>query len=122
MYRETEARGRARRGAQPFELAPGRSGVGVVAGMELDRRRAGFGAGTQLRVVGVDEEAHADARRRESTDRRVHAGHLPRDVEPALGGQLLAPLRHEAGGVGTDAYGELDHRVGHRHLEVQRDP
>ncbi len=43
-----------------------------------------------------------------------------RDVEPALGGDLLAPLGHQAGGVRPVRQGDAQHLLGDRHLQVQR--
>ena len=41
-------------------------------------------------------------------------------VEAALGGALLAPLRHDAGGVRPVAQRDRQHLVGRRHLQVER--
>ena len=41
-------------------------------------------------------------------------------VEAAFGGALLAPLRHEAGGVRPMPERDRQHLVGRRHLEVER--
>ena len=41
-------------------------------------------------------------------------------VEAALGGALLAPLGDDAGGVRLVAKRDLQHLLGRRHLEVQR--
>src|SRR5439155_26379157 len=62
-----------------------------------------------------------DAGRPEPLDRAAHALGVPRDIETTLGGELLAPLGHEAGVLGANAEREGHHRVGHRHLEVQLD-
>ncbi len=40
-------------------------------------------------------------------------------VEPALGGALLAPLRNDAGGVGSDPRRDLHHFARRRHFEVE---
>ena len=46
---------------------------------------------------------------------------LPGDVEPALGGALLAPLRHEAARrAALERSGDAEHLLGRRHLEVER--
>ena len=42
------------------------------------------------------------------------------DVEPALGGALLALLRHQAAGVRHVAQGDGQHLLGRRHLEIER--
>ena len=71
--------------------------VGVAAGVELDRVGADLVRGEQRVLARVDEQRDGDAggaepRRRPRSPRRGCA----RDVEPALGGQLLALLGHEA--------------------------
>jgi hypothetical protein len=43
-----------------------------------------------------------------------------RRVEPALGGELGALLRHDAGGMRLVAERDLQHLVGRRHLQVER--
>ena len=45
---------------------------------------------------------------------------LPGDIEAALGGALLAPLRHEAGGVRPGLDRDRHHLVGRRHFEIER--
>lgn len=45
---------------------------------------------------------------------------LPRRVEPAFGGALLALLRDEAHRVRHDVQRDADHLVGCRHFKVQR--
>ena len=45
---------------------------------------------------------------------------LPGGVEPALGGALLAPLRDDAGGVRLWRSAIVEHLLGRRHFEVQR--
>ena len=46
---------------------------------------------------------------------------VPTDgVEAALGGQLLALLGHDAGGVRLVAQGDFHHLLGRRHLEIER--
>ena len=41
-------------------------------------------------------------------------------VEAALGRALGALFRHKATGVGTDAQRDVEHRLGRRHLEIER--
>jgi hypothetical protein len=43
-----------------------------------------------------------------------------RHVEPAFGGQLLPPLRHDAGGVRARLQRDVHHLARRRHLEVER--
>ena len=46
---------------------------------------------------------------------------LRRDVEAALGGDLVPPLGHQHRHLRLDAAGDVDHLVGRRHLEVELD-
>ena len=50
----------------------------------------------------------------------ARAARAARDVEPALGGALLAALRHQAGGMRPRLDRDRDHLVGRRHFEVER--
>ena len=45
---------------------------------------------------------------------------LAGDVEPAFGGALLAPLRHQAGGMRLGPERDREHLVGRRHFEIER--
>ena len=45
---------------------------------------------------------------------------LAHHVEPALGRQLLPPLRHDAGRMRARLQRDVDHLARRRHLEVQR--
>jgi hypothetical protein len=56
-------------------------------------------------------------RRAVASAMRIGAAH---HVQAALGGDLLAALGHQAGGVRPGLQGDADHLVGDRHLEVQR--
>ena len=52
-----------------------------------------------------------------TTGLELHA--VEHHVEAALGGQLLAPLRHQRDLVGLDGQGEAQHLLGGGHLQVQ---
>ena len=68
--------------------------------MDLDHRRAERRRRLDLRGSARNEQRNADAGVAfSSRDHRRELIVLAGDVEPALGGALLAPLRHEAGGV-----------------------
>jgi hypothetical protein len=77
-------------------------------------------AGLDLLHVGADEQRHADPGRLQFRDDRHQVVVLPHHVEPALGGELLPPLRHDAGGVRPRLQRDVDHLAGCSHLEVQR--
>ncbi len=51
-----------------------------------------------------------------SRDQRLLTG----DIEPAFGGALGTPFRHQARGMRPGADRNRDHVVGRRHLEIQR--
>ena len=44
---------------------------------------------------------------------------LANQIQPTLGGELLAPLRHQATIVRTDALGNADHLLGGGHFQIQ---
>ena len=69
--------------------------------------------------LGLDEERHADAGRLQRLDDVAQMVLAPRHVEPALGGALLALLRHQAAGVRHVAQRDGEHLVGGGHLEVE---
>ena len=70
--------------------------------------------------IRIDEAGDAHARRSEPADHRSDGADPLDHVEPALGGHLLAPLRHQAGGVRPVSERDGLHLGGHRHLEVER--
>ena len=72
------------------------------------------------RELRLDEERHANAGALELADDPVQMSLLADDVEAAFGRALLAPLRHEAAGIGDMAQRDLEHLRRRRHLEVQR--
>jgi hypothetical protein len=88
--------------------------------VELDHRRAEPQRGFELALVGSDEQADADAGVLEPRDDRLQVVVLPGGVEPTLGGALLALLGHDAGRMRAVPERDLDHLVGRRHLEVER--
>ncbi len=90
-------------------------GVGVGAGVQLDPGRVQFLRQVDLVLVGVDEEAGFDAGGVHGVgDARNLVAEL-HDIEPALGGDLLAALGHETHGVRLQAERERGHlrRAGH---------
>ena len=95
-------------------------GMGVAAGVEFDDRRAEADGGGDLGLGRLDEQADADVRRAKLVDIISEVIVLPRGVEPALGGALLALLGDDAGGVRLMAKRDGEHLLGRRHFEVQR--
>ena len=103
----------------PLELFPGSgSGFGVGAGVDLHNRCAGRVGGVELRPVRRDEQRDADAGLPQREAGGAHPLQMTDHVQPALGGALLAPLRHQADVVRAHAQRERDHLVGHRALQI----
>ncbi len=107
--------------ALQLDLRLGPCQVAKAPGVQLDDRCAEADRRLDLARIGLDEQAHADIggaqfahHRRESV---VHAGR----IEPAFGGQLLAPFGHDAGGVRPVAERDGEHLVGRGHFQVERD-
>ncbi len=70
-------------------------------------------------VVGIDEEARPDAGAIEPRDAVGQAAVVPADIEPALGGDLLALLGHQGGLMRLQALGDVEHLLGAGHFEVE---
>ena len=94
--------------------------MGITASVELDDRRAEPDRRLDLLGRRLDEQADADACVQQARDDRLQAVVMPVRVEAALGGPLLALFGDDAGRVRTMAEGYLEHLVGRRHFEVQR--
>ena len=97
-----------------------RQRVAPGAGVQLDHRRAQGGGGVERLDRGFDEQRHPDPGAAELGDKRLEMVEAADHVEAALGGALGAVLRHQATGVRTDAERHVQHRLGRRHLEIQR--
>ena len=82
-------------------------------------RRARFAASSCRRSGSMKSETRMPASPSsldEALQMIVPAGR----VEPAFGGALLAPLRHDAGGMRPVPERDRQHLVGRRHLEIER--
>ena len=88
--------------------------------MELDHLGAHGGGGLDLGFRRLDEQADADAGVGQGLHHGGDARLVTGDGQTALGRDLLAPFRHQTGGVRTVAQGDGQHLVRHGHLEVQR--
>jgi hypothetical protein len=108
----------------PFRLGLGGvavdHGVAPAAGVDLDHGRSQLGRHLDLAGVGGDEQRHPDAGVVEPGDERRQRIVLADHVQSALGGEFLAPLRHQAHGVGFCGERDPQHILGRRHLEIQR--
>ena len=94
--------------------------MGETASVEFDDRCAEADGGSDLFLRRLDEEADADVRGAQSVDIISEVVVLPGGVQPALGGALLALFGDNAGGVRAVRQRDLQHLLGRRHLEVQR--
>ncbi len=117
MAFEAELGAQGRRLGDPLQL--GLLGLpldlAVAAGVQFDDRRTQRDRGLQLAGVGLDEQRDADAGIAQARDQGLQVVVLTGGVEPALGGPLLALLRHDAGGVRPVAQRDADHLLGRRH-------
>ncbi|MCY1186533.1 hypothetical protein D9M73_274140 [compost metagenome] len=95
--------------------------LGIAPGVQLHHRRAQANRRVDLPRIGFDEQRDADACLAQRRHQRCQRGELPRRIEPALGGPLLALFGHDARGVGAVPQGDRQHLVGRRHFQVERD-
>ncbi len=93
-------------------------GIGVTAGVDLDKGGATLGSRIDLNGIGIDKERNLRPHRGETGNGISHLVQLTGHVQTALGGHLGALLRHQTDEVGLDAAGDADHLFGHRHLQV----
>ena len=95
-------------------------GIAPGAGVNFDHRRAQFGGHLDLPRIGGDEQRHPDAGIVQSRDERRQRIVLADHVEPALGGEFFAALRHQAHRMRFGRQRDPQHVRGRRHLEIQR--
>ena len=93
-------------------------GVGEPPGVHLDDGGSGLQGRLDLARVRVDEERRAHSRRRQALAGVAHRREVSRDVEPTLGRQFLAALRHEATIGRADSLGHREAVGGDGHLQV----
>ena len=94
--------------------------LAIGAGVKLHDRRAEALRRVELAAVRLDEQRDADARLAELAHEALQVIVPAGRVEPAFGGALLAPLRHDAGGMRPMPERDRQHLVGRRHLEIER--
>ncbi len=93
----------------------------IRAGVDFADARAYPRRGLDLTDLGIDEHAADDAGLGQSRDRGLEPRLLRSDIEPPLGRDLLATLRHQHRHLGLERAGERDHFIGRGHLEVKLD-
>ena len=126
MYLEAERRAMTRGHREPFQVTPShfcvpvQSGVAISAGVKLNHRRAQPIRGVELARLGFDEERDPNARLAQFAHETLQMVVPSGSIEPAFGGPLLTPLRHDAGGVRSVAERDRQHLVGRRHFKVER--
>ena len=94
--------------------------IRIAPCVELHDRRTQDYRRFHLRGRGLDEQADPDTRRTKRLDHRRQGLTVPVGIESTLGGALLPPLGHDTGGVRAVAQRDLDHLVGRRHLQIER--
>ena len=94
--------------------------MGIFAGVEFDHRRLEPHCRVELALLGRDEQADADAGVAQPLDEWIEPVVLPGGVKSALGGAFFAPFGDDAGGVRFVAERDLQHLLGRRHFEVER--
>ena len=72
-----------------------------------------------LLQLGLHEEGDLDPGVLERLHHRPDLDAVQHDVEPALGRQLLAPLRHERHLVGLHGEGDAQHLLAGRHRQLE---
>ena len=96
-------------------------GLGIGTGVQLADGGAGPCGRLDLGRLGVDEDAGDDAVVGQPADGVGDGGFLGQDVEPALGGDLVAAFGHQHGHLGLEGNGDVDHLGRGSHLQVQLD-
>src|ERR1700694_4217549 len=87
--------------------------------MYFDVVGIGFGGRFYLVMVGIDEKADDNPAIMEFPDSVGNMLQIKPDIEPPLGGKLLALLRNKCATVGPYREGDADHLRGCRHLQIE---
>jgi len=93
--------------------------VRVGAGVQLDGQRAELAGAVDRMKVGTNEKTRPQPQRVEPSETVGDTAVVVRDVEPALGCDLFAPLWDERHLVRANSLGDREHFVGTGHLEVE---
>src|SRR3954462_12987834 len=117
---EAERSGVARAGHERFELCGVVEMVNVRARVELDRRGPQLARQVDRRAIRADEQARRNACFFHAFDSGANARRILRDVEAAFSGNLLASLGNEHYLMGSETFGNVEHLIGARHLEIER--
>lgn len=98
---------------------PGVAGRAVTTRVEFDHSRAGLRRGPDLVGVWIDKQTDGDGLFLEAAYGGLDPIALPCHIEPPLGGDLLALLRHEGNLIGMDGQREFEDRVYGCHFEIE---
>ena len=101
-------------------MSPSSALLAIGAGVQLDDVGADALRSLHGGRIGLDEQRYADAGLFEGIDHPSQPRAAAGNVETAFGRALLAPLRHQATGVGQMPQGDGQHLLGRRHLQVER--
>jgi hypothetical protein len=94
--------------------------MGITPSMKLDDGSAKAQRSFDLAFRWLDEQADANACASELIDEISEMVVLPCGVQSAFSRTLLTPLRHDTRGVRPMPQRNLEHFLGRRHLQVQR--
>lgn len=93
--------------------------MGVPTSVQLDRVRTEIARPSDGLAIRGDEQTGTDARAFQTADSALKRARVPGDVEPSLGGDLLAPLGNERHLEGLKRHRDAEHLLGERHLEIE---
>ena len=88
-------------------------------GVQFTNTCANFARRVDLFAIGVNEQAHGNARARKHFHNFTQPRNLSRSVKAAFGGQLLATLWNQHGRGGFDLYRKRNHVLGGRHFKMK---
>jgi hypothetical protein len=108
------------RGHELF-LLTGAAGQGVLPRVQFDRVRSQLLCQFDLPQIGIEKQADRHSCLAQPLDRPPHGDLVGDNVEPALGGHFLPPLRNHRGLVGLQLTGDEHDLFRDGKLQVQFD-
>ena len=94
--------------------------VRIAPGVQFNGHRSQLLRLLNHRLVRVNEQRGADAGCGQPGQRGAQPLRVARDVQPALSRHFFAALRHQGHLVRAQPFGDAEHLIGARHLEVER--
>jgi hypothetical protein len=119
VHGKSDSRADGRRFPQRLDRARISRPVRVLAGVELDRRRAKLPGPFDGAPLWGDEQTRANPDSGQPSEPILKPPMVARYVQPALGRDLLATLRDEGDLMGSQPLGDSQHLVAAGHLEVE---